>query len=72
MGKRLDKWNVFAKKKIFINSDFQIGVGRLVFVFLVTFIEAIGMAIVGAGVGIPSLVLNAMLTMEKRDKEDND
>jgi len=69
MGK-IEKWNNFAKKRIFINHTFQIGVGRLVFVFMITLIEAIGMALVGAGVGIPSLVLNAMLALEKREEEE--
>jgi len=66
---RIDKWNKFAKKRIFINHNFQIGVGRLIFVGLITFIEALGMILVGAGVGVPSLVLNAMLALEKREEE---
>ena len=66
---RIDKWNEFAKKRIFINHNFQIGVGRLIFVGLITFIEALGMLLVGAAVGIPSLVLNAMLALEKREED---
>lgn len=69
---RIDKWNKFAKKRLYINSDFQIGMGRLIFVMLITLVEAIGMFMVGAGAGIPSLVLNTMLTLEKREKEDLD
>lgn len=65
----IEKWNNFAKKIIYINHSFQIGIGRLVFVGLITLIEAIGMALVGGAVAIPSLVLNAMLTLEKRQEE---
>lgn len=66
----IERWNNCAKKKIFINSDFQIGVGRLFYVLLITGLEAIGMLITGAVVGIPSLFLNAFLTLEKRTKEE--
>lgn len=65
----LDRYNKFAKKRLYINHDFQLGIGRLIFILIITGIEAIGMLLVGAGAGIPSLVLNAILALEKREKE---
>ena len=35
----VEKWNNFAKKKIFINDSFSIGCGRLVFSFIIMLIQ---------------------------------
>jgi len=44
----IEKWNKFAKKRIYINETLEIGVGRLIFTSLIFAAQIIWMLILGA------------------------
>lgn len=43
----VEKWNKLAKKNIYINNTFEIGVGRLVYMVVLNFFIMIGMIFSG-------------------------
>ncbi len=43
----VEKWNKLAKKKIYINNTFEIGVGRLIYMVVLKFFIMIGMIFSG-------------------------
>ena len=66
----VERWNNFAKKSIYINHDFEIGCGRLVFVGLLTFLETISVLLLGAPiVAIIPLWSNMLLSLKKKEKD---
>ena len=66
----IEKWNRFAKKRIYINNHFQIAAGRLVFTLLITLVEALSIFLAtGSIVGVLPLFSNMFLVLEKQDKE---
>lgn len=69
---KIDIWNKFAQKKIYINDSAQVTAGRLVYTLLVTFIEAINLLVLGLGAGIPVLLLNMMFIIGKREEKKDD
>jgi len=69
----IEKWNNLAKKKIHINDRFQISVGRIIFVALITLLQSVTMLLMGLP---PEAILvnwsNALLGLEKnKEKEKN-
>ena len=44
----VEKWNRLARKKIYINNTFEIGVGKLVYMILLNFFIMTGMILSGA------------------------
>lgn len=66
----IEKWNVFAKKKIYINDHFEIGVGRVAFMILLNIFISIGMIVTGTTA--PSLVwlwVDLMATLKQSEKK---
>jgi len=69
----LDKWNKLASKKIYINENFQISVGRLVFIGIGTLIISISQILAGAPpAAICALWGNTIFSLEKKEKEKKD
>lgn len=67
----VEKWNSFAKKSIYINHDFEIGCGRLVFVGLLTLLQSISLLLLGSPfVAIIPLWSNMLLSLKKKEKND--
>ena len=44
----IEKWNILARKKIYINETFEIGVGRLVFSAILFGIQVLWGVLAGA------------------------
>lgn len=66
----IEKWNRFAKKRIYINNHFQLAAGRLIFTLLITMIEALTILLAtGNIIGVLPLFSNMFLVLEKQDKE---
>jgi len=60
--KLIDKWNKFAKKRIYINEKFEISCGRLVFCIIVMILGIFQ---------IPIAWLVPAFAIKKRNNEDN-
>lgn len=66
----IEKWNNLAKKKIYINETFEIGVGRLVYMVLLNFFIMIGMILSGGNApGIAWLWVDLFGSLKKTKKE---
>lgn len=68
----VEKWNVFAKKSIYINDSFEIGCGRLVWFGIICAIQIVWGLALGAD---PVMVMPALLSFmgalkQKKKKED--
>lgn len=67
----VEKWNNFAKKKIYINNSFEIGCGRLVYSAILFTISLIWGFLAGASVEamMPSILL-WVRSFKQKEKED--
>lgn len=66
----VERWNNFAKKKLYINETFQISCGRLVFTLLITLVEAVSIFILTGNVSATlPLFSNMLLSLQKQDKK---
>ena len=67
----VERWNRLARKKIYINDTFEIGVGRLFYMIGLNFFIMIGMALAG---GTPESIVWLWADMfgsfSKRKKDD--
>ena len=67
----VEKWNKLAKKKIYINDSFEIGVGRLVFAGIVFGIQIIWGILAGATpVQIMPSILTWLASLKQKEKAD--
>ncbi|KKM16727.1 hypothetical protein LCGC14_1682900 [marine sediment metagenome] len=67
----IDKWNKLAKKKIYINGTLEIGVGRLIFMIILTSFEVIGMLLTGAPLASTFYAWsNLIVALKKPTKEE--
>lgn len=67
----VEKWNNFAKKKIYINDSFEIGCGRLVFAGIVFGIQIIWGLLAGASaVQIMPSILTWLASLKQKEKSD--
>lgn len=68
----VEKWNNLAKKKIYINETFEIGVGRLVYSAILFSISLIWGILAGATAVqlMPSILLWARSFRMKKKEED--
>jgi hypothetical protein len=68
----VEKWNDFARKKIFINDHVEMTMGRLVFTAIITAFEAAGIIIMTGNWGaIFPLFSNMLFSLKKqRDKDE--
>jgi len=55
-----ERWNKFAKKKIYINNTFEIRMGRLVFTFFIMLIQFIQIYVI---TGDPMVFFALLLTL---------
>ena len=60
----IDRWNKFAKKKIYINETFEISVGRLVFC---TIVMILGLFEVPIAWIVPAFSIKRKKKEEKKD-----
>ena len=66
----IEKWNNLAKKKIYINDNWEIGVGRFVFSFIIMLIEFIQAYIITGELAVFWALLLTLITgLKKKDKE---
>ena len=65
----IDRWNRLAKKKIFINESFEIGVGRLVFAGIIFGIQIAWGLLAGATLVelMPSILTWLVSLKQKKD-----
>lgn len=70
MSGLIEKWNRFAKKKIFINNTFEIGIGRLVYAGIIFGIQILWGFMLGAKLVemMPSL-LTWVISLKQKDNE---
>ena len=70
----VEKWNTLAKKNIYINSTFEIGVGRLVYSGILFSISIIWGILAGATAVqiMPSVLLWVRSFKQKEKTEKND
>ena len=66
----IEKWNSFAKKKIHINDDFEIGCGKLVFTGIIVLLEALPIFIMTGNWAAALVTLATFLTALKQKKDD--
>ena len=66
----IEKWNKLAKKNIYINSTFEIGVGRLVFTGLIVALQAIPILIMTGNWAAACVTLASFLTSLRQRKEE--
>lgn len=67
----IDRWNRIAKKEIYINESFSIGVGRLVFSAIVIALEAIPILIMTGNWAAACVTLGGFLLSLKQNKKDD-
>lgn len=66
----VEKWNTLAKKKIYINETFEIGVGRLVFSAIIFGVQVLWGVLAGATpVQIMPSVLTWLASLKQKEKE---
>ena len=65
----IERWNKLAKKSIYINESFEIGVGRLVFSAIVIACEAIPILIMTGNWAAACVTLGGFLMSLKQKKE---
>jgi len=65
----IEKWNKLAKKNIYINSDFEIGVGKLIFTGIIVLLEAIPILLITGNIAATMVTLATFLTSLKQKKE---
>lgn len=68
----IEKWNIFAKKTIYINSSHQITAGRFIMVLLVTFVQFIAMWCANSWIlndAMFFLLANFLLGIGKREED---
>ena len=67
----VEKWNNLAKKKIYINETFEIGIGRLVYSAILFSVSVIWGVLAGAtAVQIMPSVLLWLNSFKKKEKEE--
>lgn len=67
----IEKWNKLAKKKIYINETFEIGVGRLCFAAIIFGIQILWGVLAGASaVELMPSVLTWLASLKQSKKED--
>ena len=66
----IEKWNNLAKKKIYINSDFEIGVGKLVFTSIIVALEAIPILLITGNWAAALVTLATFLTSLRQRKDE--
>ena len=66
----IEKWNNFAKKKIYINDNWEIGVGRFVFSFIIMLIEFIQAYIITGNLTVFWALLLTLITGLKRKEKE--
>lgn len=70
---KIDKWNRFAKRKIYINESLEITAGKLVYVLIFTFLQALILLLTGANTSSYAvLVGNAIFSIKQKKKEDKE
>ena len=66
----VEKWNKLAKKKIYINETFEIGVGRLIYMVLLNFFIMMGMIFSDVNVaGILWLWVDLFGSLKQKEKD---
>lgn len=65
----IDRWNRLAKKSIYINESFEIGVGRLVFTGIIVALQAIPILIMTGNWAAACVTLAGFL-MSFKQKND--
>ena len=67
----IEKWNKFSKKSIYVNSHFEIPVGRLLFTLIVTFIESVSILLLTGNISAAlPLFSNMLLTLKEQCEEE--
>ena len=66
----IDRWNVMAKKKIYINDTLEIGVGKLIFTGIIVALQAIPILIITGNWAAACITLAGFLTsFRQREKK---
>lgn len=66
----VERWNRLARKKIYINETFEIGVGRLVFAAIIFSVQVIWGVLAGAtAVQIMPSVLTWLVGLKQAEKK---
>ena len=69
----IERWNKLAQKNIYVNKTWEIGVGRLVFSFLIMLAEfAQAWIITGNPYVFFALLLTLLVGLKKQDKIDEE
>ena len=67
----VDKWNRLAKKKIYINDSFEIGVGRLVFSGIIFGVQVLWGFLAGAtAVEMMPSLLTWLVSLKQAEKKN--
>jgi len=65
----VEKWNKLARKKIYINETFEIGVGRLVYMVVLNLFITVGMLFSGTTpASLVWLWVDLLGSFKKKDK----
>jgi len=67
----IERWNRLAKKNIYINKTWEIGVGRLVFSFLILFAEFVQAWMITGNPNVFWALLLTLVTGLKKQKKDD-
>lgn len=62
----IDRWNRMAKKNIYINESFEIGVGKLIFTGIIVALQAIPILIITGNWAAACITLAGFLTSFKQ------
>ena len=66
----VEKWNNLAKKKIYINESFEIGIGRLVYMVVLNLFIMVGMILSGTtAASVAWLWVDLLGSLKKKDKD---
>lgn len=70
----VEKWNKFAKKRIYINDTLEIGCGRLVFMGLIVMFQVLGIMCCNNWVVTPEIffVLSTFIGSFKKVKKEKE
>lgn len=68
----IDRWNVMAKKKIYINDTLEIGVGKLIFTGIIVALQAIPILIITGNWAAACITLAGFLTSFRQREKKSD
>lgn len=67
----VEKWNLFARKHIYINDSFEIGIGRLVFSGIIFTVQVVwGLMAGGTPLEVMPSLLTWLFSLKQSDKVD--